>query len=127
MVPDNNNELIHVFDRYISGEIGYYGKVPVELMGSIKITMMSENEHLSQKHVYTIYWLPLYNSSLHKAVATFLAYNITPNDSDISSEFINEDRDLFIARYQLYKDHIRRHLKQQIANLEKYLKTDRIV
>ncbi len=122
------NPLTNVFDRYLTGEIGYYGEIPVDNLGEIKVTMMSESEHLKQKCKYVPYNLPLYTTHTSSYfIGAFLDFIISGDDETTPLDFLNNDREELTTRYQLYKNNILDNLKQNTRFIEQYLKSDNIL
>jgi hypothetical protein len=123
-----DNPLTNVFDRYLTGEIGYYGDIPVTNLGEIKVTMMGESEHLKQKYKYVPYTLPLYTTHTSSFfIGAFLDFEISSDSEDIPIEFLKADREELITRYHLYKNNILTNLKHNTRLIEQYLKSDNIL
>lgn len=122
------NEYYPVFDQLLTGEVGYTDPLPVEYVGSVDVTMLSQAEHLaSQKYPYMYYGIFITDVKDGQNPAHFHDFTIKISgpgkEYSLNEIDLEKHKETLNRRGQLMREHLRRVSAEIARKLDTYYVT----
>lgn len=122
---DDRNYLDIVFDRYITGEIGYFGTAPVTRVGKLIVNMRTKSRHMKDKYKQVVFAMPGYQDNLDSSTVPLAPFDL--EIAELDADTIHRDREELYTRYLLYHAYMQKNLILHQRNIKHYLATDKLL
>lgn len=124
---DEDSKLI--FDQTLTGEVGYYGKVPCTHIGTVDVRMLSEAEHLqSQPFPYIFYWVSPVSTKVGPTHYQDFEIKISSRDgsSSLDENLLEQHKNITQERWNLMRIETKKTFTQVYNKLMHYYDSGKI-